>query len=115
MGKEYIARMDADKDADLLSEELNIRWRCLLVLRVATRFLQKGAAADLTLYEIASLMSRDQPDKPSALEIVFAQAKTLAEKKRFWRLWQASKITASVSKYRNTPEARRNHPPPERL
>lgn len=81
--KEYIARMDADKDADLLSEELNIRWRCLLVLRVATRFLQKGAAADLTLYEIASLMSRDQPDKPSALEIVFAQAKTLAEKKRF--------------------------------
>lgn len=80
--KAYIARLDAEKDAELLSHELAIRWQCLLVLRVATTFLQLGAAADLSLYDIASMMSRDDPEKLSVLEIVFAQAKTLAEFKQ---------------------------------
>jgi hypothetical protein len=78
--KAYIARLDAEHDATLLKGELNIRWQCLLVLRVATRFLQKGAAADLSLYDIASMMSRDETGAVSALEVAFAQAKTLAEK-----------------------------------
>lgn len=80
--KAYIARLDAERDANLLKEELNIRWQCLVVLRIATLFLQKGAAADLSLYDIASMMSRDETGAPSALEVVFAQAKTLAESKR---------------------------------
>merc|ERR1711988_598544 len=80
--KEYIARLDAELDVALLEQELSIRWQCLLVLRIATCFLQKGAAADLSLYDIASMMSRDEYEKPSALEVVFAQAKTLAEGKR---------------------------------
>jgi len=70
------------RHVNLLSKELKIRWQCLLLLRVATVFLQKGAAADLSLYDIASMMSRDEPTKPSVLEVVFAQAKTLAERKR---------------------------------
>jgi len=80
--KAYIARLDADRDAELLKSELSIRWQCLLVLQVATTFLKLGAAADLSLYDIASMMSRDEPTKPSVLEVVFAQAKTLAERKR---------------------------------
>lgn len=80
--KAYIARLDAERDAALLGDELNIRWECLLVLRIATLFLQKGAAADLSLYDIASMMSRDVEGGPSTLEVVVAQAKTLAERKR---------------------------------
>lgn len=80
--KAYIARLDPEHDASLLRTELNIRWQCLLVLRVATRFLQRGADADLSLYDIASMMSRDETGAVSALEVAFAQAKTLAAKKR---------------------------------
>lgn len=80
--KEYIARLDAEQDVNLLSRELLIRWQCLLVLRVATTFLQLGAAADLSLFDIADMMCRDDVDKLSVLEIVFAQAKTLAETKQ---------------------------------
>jgi len=80
--KAYIARLDAERDATLLGDELNIRWQCLLVLRIATLFLQKGAEADLSLYDIASMMSRDVEGAPSTLEVVVAQAKTLAERKR---------------------------------
>jgi hypothetical protein len=80
--KAYIARLDAALDVALLEKELSIRWQCLLVLRIATCFLQKGAAADLSLFDIACMMSRDEYEKPSVLEIVFAQAKTLAEGKR---------------------------------
>lgn len=82
MEKAYIARLDADVDAAILSRELSIRWQCLLVLRISTLFLQKGAAADLSLYDIASMMSRDESDNPSTLEVVFAQAKTLCESRR---------------------------------
>lgn len=80
--KAYIARLDAEHDVSLLKKELSIRWQCLLVLRIATFFLQKGAAADLSLFDIASMMSRDENEKPSTLEVIFAQAKTLAESKR---------------------------------
>lgn len=80
--KAYIARLDAERDAALLGDELNIHWQCLLMLRIATLFLQKGAAADLSLYDIASMMSRDVEGTPSTLEVVVAQAKTLAERKR---------------------------------
>jgi len=80
--KAYIAHLDAERDSEMLSQELSIRWQCLLVLRVATTFLKLGAEADLSLYDIASMMSRDEADKPSVLEVVFAQAKTLAESKR---------------------------------
>jgi hypothetical protein len=80
--KAYIARLNAEHDVNLLKQALNIRWQCLLVLRISTLFLQKGVAADLTLFDIASMMSRDEDSNPSALEVVFAQAKTLAESRR---------------------------------
>jgi len=78
----YIARLNAEEDARILTKELSIRWQCLLVLRISTLFLQMGAAADLSLYDIASMMSRDENENPSTLEVVFAQAKTLAESRR---------------------------------
>lgn len=100
--KEYIARLDAEQDVNLLSRELLMRWQCLLVLRVATTFLQLGAAADLSLFDIADMMCRDDVDKLSVLEIVFAQAKTLAETKQADR---------GVSRRRSPPLSPTSTPP----
>lgn len=80
--KEYIASLDASNDSVLLSKELGMAWRNLLMLNIATTFLQKGAAANLTLFDIASLMVRDDPGTPSTLESIFTQSRALAETKR---------------------------------
>jgi len=58
--KAYIARLNAEEDAHILTKELSIRWQCLLVLRISTLFLQTGVAADLSLFDIASMMPRDE-------------------------------------------------------
>jgi len=80
--KEYIGGLDPSMDSMLLSQELAIGWRNLLMLQVATTFLQKGAAADLSLFDIASMMVRDDTSVPSMLESIFTQARALAEVKR---------------------------------
>lgn len=80
--KAYIAKLNASHDSSMLSSELNLAWRNLLMLNIATTFLQKGAAADLTLFDIASMMVRDEPSRPSTLESIFTQSRALAETKR---------------------------------
>eukprot|EP00656_Telonema_subtile_P015301 TRINITY_DN179_c0_g1_i2.p1 TRINITY_DN179_c0_g1~~TRINITY_DN179_c0_g1_i2.p1 ORF type:complete len:637 (+),score=93.20 TRINITY_DN179_c0_g1_i2:363-2273(+) len=80
--KDYISALNASNDSLLLSSELNMAWRNLLMLNIATTFLQKGAAADLTLFDIASMMVRDDPPQPSPLESIFPQSRALAETKR---------------------------------
>jgi hypothetical protein len=80
--KDYIEGLNASNDSVLLSSELNLAWRNLLMLNIATTFLQKGAAADLTLFDIASMMARDHPCRPSTLESIFTQSRALAQAKR---------------------------------
>jgi len=80
--KEYIRGLDPSTDSLLLSQELAIGWRNLLMLNVATTFLKKGAQANLTLFDIASMMARDDTSVPSTLESIFTQARALAEVKR---------------------------------
>jgi hypothetical protein len=72
---EYIAALDASSDVALLRSELPaLRPQCLRVLQVGTLFLQRCAAAGLTLAAIGGLMSRpldalDGDDEcPSELE-----------------------------------------------
>ena len=49
-------------------------------MRISGLLLQKGVAADLTIYDIACCMCRSNIDKPSQLEVLCAQAATLAKK-----------------------------------
>eukprot|EP00658_Telonema_sp_P-2_P014119 TRINITY_DN1534_c0_g1_i6.p1 TRINITY_DN1534_c0_g1~~TRINITY_DN1534_c0_g1_i6.p1 ORF type:complete len:544 (-),score=119.59 TRINITY_DN1534_c0_g1_i6:121-1752(-) len=80
--KEYIRGLNPSNDSSLLSQELDMAWRNLLMLNIATTFLQKGAAADLTLFDIASMMVRDEPEVPSTLENIMTQSRALAQTKR---------------------------------
>lgn len=65
-----VLALQADKQ--LLQRELpNLRPECLRVMELATHLLQRGAAAGLTLYEIASVMTRpfeNGDEEPSELE-----------------------------------------------
>ena len=75
---------NTQEDKALLRQELpNLRPECLRVLEVATTLLQAGAAAGLTLYELASVMTRGVlpggDEEPSELETMVAAARGAAE------------------------------------
>ena len=70
--------LDIKADIDELRRRLAIREECLKVMRISGMLLQKGVAADLTMYEIGSLICRQNIDTPSQLEVLCAQAATLA-------------------------------------
>lgn len=53
--------MDPDRDARLLRASLSIPDDCLRVMKTSVTLLKRAAAADLTLYDIGSLMSRMGP------------------------------------------------------
>ena len=74
----YVLSLDIKADIELLRSKLAIREECLKVMRISGMLLQKGVAAGLTLYDIASLICRQTIDKPSHLEVLCAQATTLA-------------------------------------
>ena len=76
--RDYVLRLDVKADIELLRSKLCIREECLKVMRISGMMLQKGVAAGLTLYDIAVLMCRSNIDKPSQLEVLCAQAATLA-------------------------------------
>jgi hypothetical protein len=76
--KEYVLKLDVKADIEMLRTKLAIREECLKVMRISGMLLQKGVAADLTLYDIASLICRKDIDKPSQLEVLCAQATTMA-------------------------------------
>jgi len=109
--KDYIEGLNASDDSTLLSSELNLAWRNLLMLSITTTFLQKGAAADLSLFDIASMMVRDDTSHPSTLESIFTQSRALAEAKRHGRGGlvprRSPAITASIpSRSPNSPASR---------
>lgn len=78
---EYIQRLDGEADLALLQQSgWVLRAECALVLLASTLLLKKGAAAGKTAYEIGSLMVRnDDPDVPSLIEAMVAEAKAKAE------------------------------------
>ena len=76
--KEYILGLDIKNDQRLLREKLSIREPCLHIMRITGLLLQEGVRAGLTLYEIGSIMTREDIDKPSTLEVMCSQARFLA-------------------------------------
>uniref|UniRef100_A0A0C9QX37 1-phosphatidylinositol 4-kinase n=2 Tax=Wollemia nobilis TaxID=56998 RepID=A0A0C9QX37_9CONI len=76
---EYINRLEAFKDAEMLRRELPMmRESSLRILILCTIFLKTATAAGLCLAEIGGMMSRevyDVEDEASELELVCVQAK----------------------------------------
>ena len=74
----YINSLDAEKDADLLRQQLGLKEAALDNLRITTLLLKLGAAAQLTLYDLAQIVVREVSDAPSELERVKSAAEELA-------------------------------------
>jgi len=54
--------LDVDANVELLEKELDIRHECLRTMKISSTLLKKGAAAGLTLYDIAKIVCRDDGD-----------------------------------------------------
>ncbi|KAH7276844.1 hypothetical protein KP509_39G024400 [Ceratopteris richardii] len=73
---EYINKLDAGKDSDMLRTTLPmLREACHRMLVLSTTLLKKAAAAGLCLAEIGEMMTRDQIEERSELEMLCFQAK----------------------------------------
>jgi len=70
----YIEKIDVDHDVEILSKELGIRKQCLMNMKISTTLLKKGAACNLTLFEIASMVCRNSPGEFSELETLCEEA-----------------------------------------
>jgi len=66
---DYIAQLDVSADARTLSD-LGIPEECIRTMKLSTTLLKKGAAAGLTLYEIASMVSRKMSQQSELEKIV---------------------------------------------
>jgi hypothetical protein len=64
----FVARIDPEKDAELVKGRLGIRDECTLNLRIAEVFLKRAVAKGLSLAKIASLMYRAKEFSKSPLE-----------------------------------------------
>jgi len=76
--REYINSIDVEADAKTL-REIGIREESIRTMIISTTLLKKGAAANLTLYEIASMVCRADLDKPSLLESMVERASQQAQ------------------------------------
>lgn len=76
---EYISKLDAVKDAEMLRIDLPmIREACLRVLVLSTIFLKEAAAFGLCLAEIGEMMTREfrsREEEPSEFEVVCIEAR----------------------------------------
>jgi len=70
---EYIKSINIDEDAEIL-KSLGIEESCIRTMEISTTLLKKGAAAGLSLFDIASLISRKRPTQKSELELLVEQA-----------------------------------------
>lgn len=80
--KEYIAQLDADSDIALLRDKFS-DWflpETYKVLKVTTMWLKKGAAFDLTPYELGTRMCSLHMDTPSELEAIYYEAMDLVDR-----------------------------------
>jgi len=71
--RSYIRHINVNEDAALL-EKLGVRPDCIRTMKISSTLLKKGAAAGLTLHEIANMACRTIFDQPSALERMFESA-----------------------------------------
>jgi len=71
--REYIDRIDVEADIKTL-REIGISEESIRTMIISTTLLKKGAAANLTLYEIASMVCRPDLDTPSLLESMVEKA-----------------------------------------
>ncbi|GIL86290.1 hypothetical protein Vretimale_13717 [Volvox reticuliferus] len=80
---QYIRNLDVELDKAILRQELPmLRPECLRVLEVCTTLLKTCAAEGLTLFDIASVMTRpfvDSDEEPSELERMCAYARQCVE------------------------------------
>jgi len=76
--KQYIDSIDVEADANLL-REIGIREDCIRTMIISTTLLKKGAAANLSLFEIASIVCRSDMETPSALEVMVEKANHQAQ------------------------------------
>eukprot|EP00250_Pteridium_aquilinum_P019289 c24380_g2_i1 orf=403-2586(-) len=73
---DYIEKLDAVKDAEMLREHLPmLREACHRMLILSTAVLKEAAAAGLCLAEIGEMMTRDEIEERSQLELLCFQAK----------------------------------------
>lgn len=70
---DFIQAIDLEQDINMLNR-LGIRRECLRTYRISTTLLMKGAAKGLTLFEIGSMASREDPDEPCPLEKIYEEA-----------------------------------------
>jgi len=77
----WIANIDPAVEERILESALGgiLPKKASWMLRITTRFLQLTIAAGLTLKAIAQLVSREEDDKPSQLEIMVAHAADMTQ------------------------------------
>ncbi|CAD8095628.1 unnamed protein product [Paramecium primaurelia] len=66
--KLFIEKIDPDKDIQMIKEKVQLREICLRNVKIATMLLKIGAAADLTIHDIAEMLYREDPDELSPIE-----------------------------------------------
>lgn len=74
---ELISKLDPLEDVQNLSRRLKMRDSCLTNFRAAEILLKKGVAAGLNLYEIASILYREDPDEKSKFEEIMEKSRTI--------------------------------------
>lgn len=73
----YIAKLDVDRDTHLLTS-YGISPESIRMMQTSTLLLQKGAAAGLNLFQIASLICADDDSKKSELQSIVESAELAA-------------------------------------
>jgi len=74
---DYISKIDPKADVEKLSKHFKFRDICLRNFRIAETVLKKGATAGLTLFEIGTLLYRDDPDFSSPIEEIIRKTEEL--------------------------------------
>jgi hypothetical protein len=74
---EYISRLDPVADIRVLKQYLPFRDKCLRNLRITGMLLKKGAESGLSLFDIGSILYRNEDDVPSILEKAVANAEQI--------------------------------------
>jgi len=77
--KLYIEQIDVDANARLLTEKLNMTPDSIKTMKITTMLLKKGAHSDLSLYDIANLICRQNLDEPCSLEVLCKKAEGMIE------------------------------------
>lgn len=66
--REYVLSLNPTTDAESLSKKIPLRRACRRNMIIAGMVVQKGVRSNLTLFEIANIMCREDLDAPSLLE-----------------------------------------------